>query len=182
MNESQFPRFRARLVLGTTLAVWALLAWRHVHGGVPVHHVLRRGDLPGISCWWDGILAPALAWFLAGRARKRLAASGSGLRATDPVVLGWAGGLGFGLALGWAALHAPPVAAQAPLVLLLLALLLPTYRAECVLGFVLGMTPAVGTVLPLVFATLMAAAGAAVHLGARAVVALAVRWYRGAGK
>jgi hypothetical protein len=158
-----------------TLAVWGLLAWRHFHGGVPVHHVLRRGDLPGISCWWDGLLAPVLAWFLAGRARGRLQASGD-LRATHPVFLGWAGGLGFGLALGWAALHAPAAAAQAPLVLLLLALLLPIHRAECLLGFVLGMTPAVGSVLPLVFGTLMAGAGAVIHLGVRAGLIRAGRW------
>ena len=183
MNESQFARMRVRFSALVTLGIWGLLAWRHFHGGVPVHHVLHRGDLPGISCWWDGILIPALTWFLVGRARRRLVVDGEtpgSPRASRQVLLGWAGALGFGLALAWGTLHDAPAAASAPAILLLLGLCFPIYRAECVLGFVLGMTPAVGSVLPLTFATLMAGAGAVMYLGLRPVLIRAGRWVLGA--
>ncbi|HEY2092410.1 MAG TPA: hypothetical protein VGJ81_11010 [Thermoanaerobaculia bacterium] len=31
-----------------------------IHGGVPVHPILRRADMPGISNWWGALIIPAL--------------------------------------------------------------------------------------------------------------------------
>ncbi len=53
----------------------------------------------------------------------------------------------------------------------LLALLLPVYRAECVLGFVLGMTFVFGAVLPTVIGSIIAALSAAIHLYVRPLLA-----------
>jgi len=82
----------------------------------------------------------------------------------------------FGLALAWGTLHQAPATASVPSVLLLLAVFFPIYRAECVLGFVLGMTPGVGSVLPLVFAVVMAGAGWVVHRGLAPALLRAARW------
>jgi hypothetical protein len=54
--------------------------------------------------------------------------------------------------------------------LLLLALLLPVYRAECVLGFVLGMAFVFGVVLPTAVATLIAAFSALIHRAIRPIL------------
>ena len=53
--------------------------------------------------------------------------------------------------------------------MLLLALLLPVYRPECVLGFVLGMTFTFGAILPTVVASVIAAFSALVQLCVRPV-------------
>lgn len=55
--------------------------------------------------------------------------------------------------------------------MIVLALLLPGYRAECVLGFVLGMTPTFGAVLPTAVACIVAAASAVAQLGVRPLLA-----------
>jgi len=47
--------------------------------------------------------------------------------------------------------------------LLPLALILPVYRPECLLGFVLGMSAAFGAVLPTLFGTLMALVTFVIH-------------------
>ena len=60
--------------------------------------------------------------------------------------------------------------------MLLLALMLPVYRAECVLGFVLGMTFTFGAILPTVVASVIAAFSALVHLCVRPV--FMGRWNR----
>lgn len=182
MNEIQFVRMRRRFSAAVTFGIWGLLGWKHFHGGVPVHHLLHRGDLPGISCWWDGFLLPALAWFLVGRMRPRLVKEGGipGLDlATIQVLRAWAGALVFGAVLGWSALQASPMAASAPALLLLLGLCFPIYRAECVLGFVVGMTSALGSVLPLIFASLFAGVGAVMYLGVRPFLLRVGRWVLG---
>ena len=57
-----------------------------------------------------------------------------------------------------------------------LALLLRVYRAECLLGFALGMTFTFGAVLPAVIGSIIALMSAAVRLGVRPVF---VRLLRG---
>ena len=51
----------------------------------------------------------------------------------------------------------------------MLALFVPIYRAECVLGFILAMTVPFGAVLPTVFATVMSLAAVILYQGVRVV-------------
>ena len=62
--------------------------------------------------------------------------------------------------------------------MVLLALLLPVYRAECVLGFVLGMTLTFGAVLPTVFGSIIAAVSVVVHLYVRPVLMRLWTWLK----
>jgi len=143
------------------LAELAHLAWEHSHGGVISHHILHRADMPAISNWWGALLLPALAWFLAGRIQRRIGQS------TLPmsVVAGFVGSLLFGILLAVAFTnHFQSLASYLFLGLILLAVLLPVYRAECVLGFVLGMTFTFGAVLPTVVGSIIGALSAAIHL------------------
>jgi hypothetical protein len=55
--------------------------------------------------------------------------------------------------------------------LAVVALFYPIYRAEYVLGFVLGMTWTFGAVLPTIAACIFALVGAVIHLGVRLVYA-----------
>jgi hypothetical protein len=151
------------------LAELAHLAWEHFHGGIVRHHLLHRADMPAISNGWGLLLLPALTWFLIGRIQRRTArhADGSGVRSRVPVRIaaGFAGALVIGILLSAAfARHHESVATYLFLIILLLAVILPVYRAECVLGFVLGMTLTFGGVLPTMVAAIIAAVSAAIHL------------------
>jgi len=154
------PSGRLLATAGLGVATAALLAWRAAHGGIPRHHLLHRADLPAISTAWDLLVVPVLAWFLLGRARARLEGAS-----------GWFGlGLGLLVGAGFALLfrlgHLEPL----PWVLLAIlaaGILAQTYRAECVLGFVLGMTFTFGAVLSSAVAGVLAGLSALLHTGAR---------------
>jgi hypothetical protein len=44
-----------------TLAVWSLLLWEHLQGGVLSHHLRNDPELPAISNWWGGLLVPSIS-------------------------------------------------------------------------------------------------------------------------
>lgn len=176
MSEQQSRRLRLSLTALVLLAELAHLAWEHFHGGVVSHHVLNRADLPAISNWFGAILLPALTWFLTGRVQKRISSriSGSKSPATLPtsVVVGFLGSLLMGILLLVAFTNGYETVASGLFGgMLLAALLLPVYRAECLLGFVLGMTFTFGAVLPTAIGSILAALSAIVHLVVRAVLA-----------
>ncbi|MEX2498630.1 MAG: hypothetical protein WD397_07120 [Wenzhouxiangellaceae bacterium] len=158
----QIDRLRIGLTVLTTLAIWSLLFWQHFHGGVPAHHLLHNPDLPRVSDWFGGLLLPVLTWWLLSLSRRRMMAADSPV--FKPVIVGMVAGLAFGLAMAISFLSGyESITSYLFFSLLPLALFLPVYRPECLLGFVLGMSMAFGVVLPTVFGSLMALATFLIH-------------------
>lgn len=127
------------------------LAWEATHGGIVTHHLLQRADLPGLSNAWGLLVLPALAAWAAGRWPAAMPAR------RWQFALGLAVPLLFGLALSLAfqmKLH--DVTETLFFSLLALAVLLPAHRAECLLGFVLGMSWTFGALLPTVIGGVIA--------------------------
>jgi hypothetical protein len=56
MANIPFQRLRVGLTLFVSLAIWSLLAWRHLHDGVPAHHLFHDPELPRVSDWFGGVL------------------------------------------------------------------------------------------------------------------------------
>jgi hypothetical protein len=144
---------RLYLTVLATLAELAHLTWEHYHGGVLTHHVLHRPDLPAISNWWGALLIPALAFFLSGRIDKRA-----------PSYAAFFGSMLFGALLSAAFVSGhDAILSYMFLGVSVIALVLPIYRAENVLGFVLGMTFTFGAVLPTAVGSVVAMLSAASH-------------------
>lgn len=180
MNARRLSAIRVWLTVAVTLAESAHLAWEHFNGGVVSHHFLNRADLPAISNAWGLLLLPALTWFLSGLALTRASASSVGKeaapKAAASVVTGFAGALLLGALLSLCFTRGYETAASSLFLgMFVLALLLRVYRAECVLGFVLGMTFTFGAVLPTIIGSIIAAISATVHLGVRPVLARLLR-------
>ena len=153
----------------TAIASWSLLGWSYYHGGVPSHHILADKDLPSFSNWWGGLLLPLLTWFLLYRLHKRLGRNNTEQvnRSIYPnrVVYGFAGALLFGILLSvFFTFQYTDLAGNLLLALLPLALFLPIYRAECLLGFVIGMTFTFGGVLPIGIGAILLAVAAVLYL------------------
>jgi hypothetical protein len=51
MASHPINRLRVGLALVVSLAIWSLLAWRHLHNGVPAHHLFHNPELPRVSDW-----------------------------------------------------------------------------------------------------------------------------------
>jgi hypothetical protein len=179
MPKHQLSRVRLHFTALVTLAVWVLLAWGYVHGGVPSPHLLHRADMPAVSNWWGALLLPAMAWFLSGLTLRRViihsSANGVAPRLPTGVIYGFCGSLLSGVLLSVAFVNGhDAVASYMFLGALVIALVLPIYRAEYVLGFVLGMTFSFGAVLPAFVGSAIAAVSAVFHLLVRPTLARVV--------
>ena len=168
MSTQQMGRMRIILTGLITIAEMGQLAWEYAHGGIQSHHLLNQPNLPAISNVWSALLLPTLTWFLLGRIQARVLSRSEGtgwlLNLPINIVAGFMGSLVYGalLAIAFTA-HYEETAFYLLIGLLVAAVLIPVYRAEYVLGFILGMTFTFGAVLPTIVASLVAAISASFH-------------------
>lgn len=167
MDKNQFLKFRLYASLAVTVGIWSLLAWEHFHGGVPSHHVLANENLPKISNWWGALLIPALTWFLLYRTKKRLLNAEITIHTSKgpkKALLGFLVALLVGVLLAISfTLGYSGIPEKILLAILFLAFFFPVYRAEYILGFILGMTYTFGAVLPTAVACILAAIGFVIY-------------------
>jgi hypothetical protein len=163
-----------------TVGIWSLLIWNHYHGGVPSHHILHRKDLPEISNWWGGLLLPLLTLFLTYRIQKRLIRNNDNestpLKFPIKSAYGFLFALSFGILLSvFFTLGYSNLSRYMIYGLFVLALFFPIYRAECLLGFVVGMTFTFGAVLPTAVGILFASIGVILYLYVRTGIIFIVK-------
>ncbi|MEX2362215.1 MAG: hypothetical protein WD597_01275, partial [Balneolaceae bacterium] len=119
------------------------------------HHLLHRSDLPAISNWWAIAILPILAWFSTTRVKKRVTlhsdAVSVGGKIPNGVLIGFFGMLLISLLQSIAfEFGYENITMYLALCVLLIGLFLPIYRAECILGYVLGATFTFGAVIPII--------------------------------
>ena len=160
----------AFLALSSLLFGAALLSYEHITGGVQSNNLLDRPDLPAISNWYGLIVLPVLGWLLGVRIRNHLTSSTeTGLPIGTWLGLGCS--LLYGAALATACELAPFYITSGLLLgMLLLAIVFPVYRIECIFGFVVGMTYTFGGVLPTLVAVVFAAVSVAAQFIFRTVI------------
>lgn len=155
---------RIWLVVCVFVAELAHLVWEHLHGGIVSHHLLANPELPAIWNGWGLVLLPALAWWASGRFARRIERRGDRRGAVIKGFIGLALAATLGVLLSVFFLQGLEDAAGLVLLSALgLALLLPGYRAECVLGFLLAMTFVFGAVLPLIIGSIVAGISMLAH-------------------
>jgi hypothetical protein len=169
MNEKLFLKTQLYFIGIVSIAIWSLLTWDYYHGGVPSHHLLHREDLPSFSNWWAGLLLPLLTWLLFSRIKKRLDSDKekNSLLLNIPlhILYGFIGALLFGIVLSiFFTLGNDEVPFYMMMGLFAASLFFPIYRAECFLGFVIGMTFTFGGVLPIGIGSILALFGAVLYL------------------
>lgn len=154
MNPKSIFKTRLCITAIVTIGIWALLAWSHYHGGVPSHHLLNNKDLPAISNWWGGLVLPILTWYLVYRIQKRT--SGNTTNYSIQVIYRFIIALLFGIGLSAAFTFGDSVMPGYMMMAIFpMALLFPLYRAEYLLGFVIGMTYTFGAVLPTLIGSIL---------------------------
>lgn len=171
---------RALIALLAGLPVLAHVLWEYFHGGITAHHLLARQDLPAISNGWGLLTIPVLAFYALWRVEKRTGKKTKNAITEPPVVIGFLLALALGIFL--ASLWEFGLADFMPFVLfspLALAFFLPVYRAECLLGFVMGLTYTFGGVLPIFIGVLLCVLSYIIYRLVRAGLRLASE--RGSG-
>jgi hypothetical protein len=143
--------------IGTvTLLIWAHLGWDYFHEGVPSHTILVLESKPEISNWWGGIVVPLLTWFLLYRIQHRLNENNDTYETKDLryVAYGFFGSLLFGILFPYFYLNGHSLSDSSKheyvmLTLIFTSFFIPLYRAEYLLGLVIGMTYALGPIIPI---------------------------------
>lgn len=158
-----------------TVFVFSLLIWEHFHGGVASHHILQQQNLPAISNWWNGLILPALTWFLIGRTEKRIGIQASRGQQTNKLqsqaLRLFITGLGLGVLIATSFTNGySAFLDNVPYIILVLSLIIPIYYAEFILGFILSMTYTFGAILPTVFILILAAIGILTYRFIRPVI------------
>lgn len=163
--------------LGLALLAAAVhLGWEATHGGVQSHHLLARKDLPAVSNWWGLLVLPLLGGLASRSVTGRVEVDDA---TAAKAAAGFAGSLLTGVALSASFAAGNESTTSALFVATLAAgLVLPTYRAEYVFGFVLGMTFVFGSMLPTLVASVAAGVSATAHLLVRPVFASLLRKIR----
>ena len=161
---------RLRFTLAVMVFVILHLTVELLSGGVVVHYPLMDENMPPLSNWWGLLVLPGLAWIAYGFMQKD--SSGHGImglrnevffRLGGAFVYGAALSAGFELGLG-----------ETPLYLLLGLFLggifYPVYRAELVLGLIMGMTYTFGAIIPTVVIGLVAISSLVLHNAALFII------------
>jgi hypothetical protein len=168
MTKKEFFKIRLGLTLCITVMLGSWLGYQYFQGGIECHHFLAREDMPLVSNAWGMITIPLFTWLLLWRIDKRIFFDGNPITFPKGVFIAFVASLLFGIALGLSIqFGVKSFSGNVPLVLLLLALVFPIYRAEYLLGFVLGLTYFVGGVLPIVVGVVFLLVSALVHLYVR---------------
>ena len=171
ISKSQFSQFRYWFTGAISLIIWSLLAWQYFHDGIPSHHFLADKNMPLVSNGWGAVVIPILTWFLLFRVEKRLFVTSDTIPFPTQTIKAFSGALILGLALSLAINYDfKTFSSNVPLILIILAFFIPTFRSEYLLGFVLGLAYTLGGVLPTVVGSILLLVSAAVHLGFRPLV------------
>lgn len=167
MTKKTFFKRRIYFTGFITLGIWSLLLWDHFHGGVPSHHLMQQENLPAISNWWGGLVLPFLTFYLTYRIQIRLYRENKSIPVKLPLnyLYRFLLAISFGVILSMFFTHGySELSGYMVYGLIVLALFFPIYRAECLLGFVIGMTYSIGAVLPTVVGIIMVLIGAVLYL------------------
>ncbi|MDF1624185.1 MAG: hypothetical protein P1V33_12030 [Pseudohongiella nitratireducens] len=155
MSERYFNKVSVYLVSIVLAFVLCHLLWGYFNGGVLSHHFLNIEDLPAISNWWEIVILPLLAWFATTRIKKRMTFLPDDVSVAEKIPNGILSGF-FGMLLA-SLLQSVAfefgyenITMYLALCVLVTGLFLPIYRAECILGYVLGAAFTFGPIIPVI--------------------------------
>ncbi|QBY05176.1 hypothetical protein E2K93_12630 [Thalassotalea sp. HSM 43] len=133
--------------------IWSTLLWQYFNGGIEAHYLLHNKDLPRISNAWGGIVLPLITYVLMNLIYKRTPVSKYvWWQATAAFIYGVI--LSITFSMGLTAISSM----LAPLIFAI-AIFVPIYKPQFILGFILSMSFTFGTILPAIFATVFALSG-----------------------
>ena len=155
MSDNLTLKFRITFTGVITILVWISLAWDYFNEGVPTHHILQSEDLPGVSNWWGGIAIPLITWFLLSRIARRTKNNQNNANELAQLKYGFLGALSFGIILSILFTLGSDLPGYMMIGAIIISFFVPLYKAEYLLGFIIGMTYTFGGVLPIIIVLLL---------------------------
>ena len=154
MNAKLNQNRRLLITLIITLIVWGHIVWDYFHGGIPTHYLFHNGDLPGIPNWWGGLVLPFFTYFLLYRIHKRIDSPNT-KEGLQQVVLSFLASVLVAISIAICFMNTIDVIDYIMGSLFILAFFKPLYKAEYLLGWVLGSAFTFGAIIPIGFGSLI---------------------------
>lgn len=156
-----------------TLIMGIFIALEHFYeGGVRTHYLLHSRDMPGFSNWWGLLLIPIFTFVISGFIKPH---NVKGETRYKQIIIGFCAMVLFGLAISYSFIIESEFTLYLTIALLVSGFLVPVYRLECLLGYVLGMLFTFGAIIPILFGSLFWLLFQVIHKGIVLVRKLTVR-------
>lgn len=135
-----------------TLLMGIIIAWEYFYeGGVTAHYFLHSKDMPSFSNWWGLLLIPVFTFLVTGFIKPY---NDEGRTRYKQIFTGFSLVVLFGLVMSYSFIIESDFTLYLTIALLVSVFLLPIYRLECLLGYVVGMLFTFGAIIPILFGTL----------------------------
>lgn len=154
MNFRLTPNRRLTLTGLAILFIGVLLLWEHLNGGIITHYFLQDDNMPAISNWWGLLTIPLITYFLLYRIEKRQRQRNSEVLGANTLWL-FIAGLFVGIMISVFFIYDSPVGDYPMLALFIVAIFVPLYYSEYLLGFILALVFTFGGVIPLIGAGIL---------------------------
>ena len=160
MNEKSFFKTSLYIAGIIVLVVSGLLFWDYFHGGVPSHHLLAKKNLPEVSNWWGIVTFPLATAILLYRIKKRMFEKNDLIsqQQSRNLIISFVGAFVYAaaIAVSFATGNSQISGILFPLIFAI-ALFIPIYKAEYILGFMVGLLYTFGGFLPVFISVILAA-------------------------
>lgn len=146
---------RLFITLFFTIVMIAVLLWEYSHGGISTHYFFQNDDLPGISNWWGLFIIPLYIWLVSGLIQ--IDPSKNHLKEKRHLLLRGLILVAVGTLISYFFVTNPAsdVPFYATIALLVSAFIIPIYKAEYLLGYVLGTLFIFGAFIPVIAGSIL---------------------------
>ena len=151
---------RILITIVTVSLIGVILVWEHFNGGVKTHYMLQDDTLPGISNYWGLLVGGILTWITLYRIKDRIHQEPETVKKgmLKIAFFRFLAAVLFGITLAlFFSMGNAEVSEAMTLGILLVSFLIPLYRAEYLLGYVLGLSFTIGVPLPTFFGLILIA-------------------------
>ena len=146
---------RLLITIIVTLLVWSHILWDYFHGGIPVHHLFMDENMPPLPNWLGGFILPFFTWVALYRIHKRVDAPDA--KDTFHLAIGrFFVALLVAVGISVCFENGIEIPGYILYSIFVLAFIFPLYRAEYILGWVLGCSYTFGAMIPMMFGIVLA--------------------------
>lgn len=148
MSPDFYSNYKVQLTILSALIVLAHLMLEYLQGGVVTHYFMQYGSLPGISNWWGLLTFPVFVWMvLSNIDRRKQDGEPKGM---STIIYHLLCSALFGVVVSYLFIIESSFLDYLMLGLFILALFLPLYFGEYLVGFTIGAMYVFGANIPLI--------------------------------
>ncbi len=152
MNPNFFLKYKVQFTLLSAVIVLVHLLFEYQQGGVITHYFMQDGSLPGISNWWGLLSFPVLVWVVISDMERRNRIGNSRSIIFLYRILG---SVIFGVIVSYLFSMNSYILDYLMMSIFILALFLPLYFGEYLIGFTIGTMYVFGANIPIIGGTIL---------------------------